>query len=462
MSMSKNNITNADVEKGSNKLGTEPIGKLLIKLSLPAVVSQLVNMLYNIVDRVYIGHIPKDGMAALTGLGLCFPVIMLVSAFASLFGMGGAPQAAIAMGKGDNDRAERILGNCCTALLATAAVLTTIFLIFGKSLLMLFGASNDTISYAWSYMQIYVIGTVFVQMALGLNMFITTQGFAAKAMMTVLIGAILNTILDPIFIFLFNMGVRGAAVATIISQAVSALWVLHFLCSKKTMLRITLERMKPNIKILLSVAALGLSPFIMQSTESLLNICFNTSLQKYGGDIAVGAMTILSSCGQLCILPLQGITQGTQPIISYNYGAKKLGRVKKAIKLQLIICIVFTTIMCVLFQLLPTAFIRIFNSKEELLSIATWSLRLYTAGFFILGAQIACQQSFVALGQAKTSLLLACLRKLILLIPLIYILPNFFANQVFAVFLAEPVSDIIAALITIITFVVTSKKLLND
>ena len=445
-----------------NILGTESIGKLMLKLAMPAVISQLVNMLYNIVDRVYIGHIPKNGVAALTGLGLCFPIIMLVSAFACLFGMGGAPQAAIAMGQGKDDHAENILGNCITALIITAGLLTVGFLTFGRSLLMVFGASSGTIEYAWSYLQIYVCGTIFVQMALGLNMFITTQGFATKAMTTILIGAILNTVLDPIFIFVFNMGVRGAATATILSQAVSAVWVLHFLTGKQTKLKIRLSKMRLRKEVLLPVVALGLAPFIMQATESLLNVCFNSSLQRYGGDIAVGTMTILSSISQLLLLPLQGITQGAQPIISFNYGAGKMDRVKKAIKLQIIVCVVFTTLLWGMIELFPTAFIRIFNSKEELLGTAVWALRLYSAGMFMLGAQIACQQSFVALGQAKTSLLLAFLRKLILLIPLIYILHVFLENKVQAVFLAEPIADICAATITVITFIVATKKLLHQ
>ncbi|MCF0105750.1 MAG: MATE family efflux transporter [Holdemanella sp.] len=444
-----------------NVLGTEPVGKLLLKLALPAVVSQLVNMLYNIVDRIYIGHIPENGVAALTGLGLCFPILMLISAFASLYGMGGAPQAAIAMGQGDNKRAERILGNCFSALIITSIVLTIVFLLFGKPLLMMFGASNGTIEYAWSYLAIYVCGTIFVQLALGLNMFITTQGFASKAMVTVLIGAGLNTILDPIFIYGFHLGVQGAAYATVISQAVSAFWVLRFLTGNKTTLKIKVSNMRISWKIVFPIVALGLSPFIMQSTESILNICFNTSLQKYGGDLAVGTMTILSSVGQLLILPLQGITQGAQPIISFNYGAGKSDRVKQAIKIQLIICISFTTLVWALIELFPTVFIRIFNSKEELLTLATWALRVYAGGMFMMGAQIACQQSFVALGQAKTSLLLACLRKLVLLIPLIYILPQFMDNKVLAVFLAEPVSDILAATITSLTFAISIKKLLD-
>lgn len=444
-----------------NILGTEGIGKLLLKLALPAVISQLVNMLYNVVDRVYIGHMPENGVAALTGLGLCFPIIMLISAFAALFGMGGAPLAAIAMGQGNHRRAEQILGNCTTALILTSAVLTVFFLFFGRPLLLLFGASTGTIGYAWHYLQIYVCGTVFVQIALGLNMFITTQGFATKAMITVLIGAILNTILDPVFIFVFGMGVQGAAAATVLSQAVSAIWVLHFLTGQKTTLKICVSQLRLHRDILLPVLALGLAPFIMQATESLLNICFNSSLQRYGGDLAVGTMTILSSISQLIILPLQGITQGAQPIISFNYGAGNKARVKKALKLQLAICLLFTCAMCFLIELFPVPFIRIFNSKPELVSMASWALRLYCAGMFILGAQMACQQSFVALGQAKVSLFLACLRKLILLIPLIYILPALMRNQVFAVFLAEPVADITATTVTLLTFLILTGKLLR-
>ena len=444
-----------------NILGTEGIGKLLLKLALPAVISQLVNMLYNVVDRVYIGHMPENGVAALTGLGLCFPIIMLISAFAALFGMGGAPLAAIAMGQGNHRRAEQILGNCTTALILTSAVLTVFFLFFGRPLLLLFGASTGTIGYAWHYLQIYVCGTVFVQIALGLNLFITTQGFATKAMITVLIGAILNTILDPVFIFVFGMGVQGAAAATVLSQAVSAIWVLHFLTGQKTTLKICVSQLRLHRDILLPVLALGLAPFIMQATESLLNICFNSSLQRYGGDLAVGTMTILSSISQLIILPLQGITQGAQPIISFNYGAGNKARVKKALKLQLAICLLFTCAMCFLIELFPVPFIRIFNSKPELVSMASWALRLYCAGMFISGAQMACQQSFVALGQAKVSLFLACLRKLILLIPLIYILPALMRNQVFAVFLAEPVADITATTVTLLTFLILTGKLLR-
>ncbi len=445
-----------------NVLGEGSVGKLLFSLAFPAVVSQLVNMLYNIVDRMYIGNIPGIGVTALTGLGLCFPIIMIVSAFSALFGMGGAPQAAIAMGRGDDQRAENIMGNCVTALLISAVVLTSTLLLFGEKLLFMFGASDETIVYALDYLNIYAFGTIFVQIALGLNMFITTQGFAKFSMLTVVIGAVINIILDPIFIFGLNMGVKGAALATTIAQCISAIWVLKFLLGKKTKLKIKLPNMRFKANIIVPVMALGLSPFIMQSTESILNICFNVSLQKYGGDLAVGAMTIIGSIMTLCIMPVQGITQGAQPIISYNYGAGKYDRVKKAIKLQLIFCESFAVLFWLSVMLLPQLYISIFNSDAQLVEITTWCIRVYMSGTLLFGFQLTCQQSFVALGYAKVSLLLACLRKIILLIPLIFILPNFFENKVFAVFLAEPVADITAAIVTTTVFFTIIKKQLKE
>lgn len=449
------------MNKGKN-LGEGSIKKLIFVLAIPTVISQVVNMLYNIVDRMYIGHIPETGVDALTGLGLCYPIIMLVSAFSYLFGIGGAPKAAIEMGKGNNKKAEVILGNCTASLILAAVVLMTVLLIWGENLLYLFGASDNTISYALSYLQIYAIGTIFVQISMGLNMFISTQGFTRYSMMTVLIGAILNIVLDPIFIYVLNMGVQGAALATTISQAVSAIWVFKFLTGKKSVLKIRKENLKIKKEIILPVLALGVSPFIMNSTESILNICFNVSLQKYGGDLAVGTMTILSSVFLLCLMPLQGICQGVQPIISFNFGAGKLDRVKEAIKFQIFVCFTFTTLCWLFLMSFPNLFIGIFNSDPDLVDLAVWALRIYTFGTFSLGIQISCQQTFMALGQAKVSLLLACLRKIILLIPLIFILPNFFENDVFAVFLAEPIADITAAIITGITFIVVMKKLLKS
>lgn len=450
------------MNKTKNNLGEGSILGLFLKLAVPAVISQVVNALYNIVDRMYIGHIPEIGISALTGLGLCFPIITLVTAFSSLFGMGGAPNAAIEMGKGDYEKAENILGNCFAALICIAVVITTILLTFGEPLLYIFGASDTTIVYAYSYLSIYAFGTIFVQLSLGLNMFITTQGYTKYSMMTVLIGAILNIILDPIFIFVFDMGVQGAALATIISQAVSSIWVLKFLTGKKTYLKIKRKNMRISPKILLPIMALGVSPFVMQSTESILQVCFNISLRKYGGDLAVGAMTISSSIMQLCFMPLQGLCQGGQPIISFNYGAGKVDRVKKAMKIQIIVSVSFAFIVWLAIHLVPEFFISIFNNDADLLEIATWALQLYTGCLFMMGLQNACQQSFVALGQAKVSLMLACLRKIILLIPLIFILPNFFEDKVFAVFLAEPVSDFLAASITFTVFMLSIKGILQN
>lgn len=433
-------------------LGTERIGKLLFKLALPSVVAQLVNLLYNMVDRFYIGHMENVGSLALTGVGVCMPVILLVSAFAALVGMGGAPQVSIYMGKKDYKTAEKIMGNCFVFLIFISIVLTGFLYIFGEDLLLIFGASENTIGYAIDYMNIYVIGTIFVQMALGMNMFITCQGFTKISMLSVVIGAVLNIILDPILIFNFNMGVKGAALATIISQAVSAVWVVSFLAGKKSGIRLKKENFKVDFRILLPCLALGVSPFIMQATESIINICFNSSLLKYGGDVAVGAMTVLSTVMQFSMLPLQGLTQGAQPITSYNYGAGNPDRVKQSFKLLLISCFVYSMLLWSLVMIMPEKFVLMFNSDPELVSYGSWAMRIYFAVLVIFGIQIACQQTFIAIGNAKTSLFLAVFRKIILLIPLIYILPNFFADKAMAVYLAEPVADIIAVITTTILF----------
>ena len=432
--------------------GTGSIGKLLFSMAVPAITAQIINLLYNIVDRMYIGHIPVIGATALTGVGVTFPIITLITAFSSLIGMGGAARAAIFMGRRDNNMAEEILGNCCAALLCISVVLTTVILLFCEPLLMAFGASADTIGY----------GTIFVQIVMGLNMFITSQGFAQVGMKTTIIGAVCNIVLDPVFIFLFDMGVEGAALATIISQAVSAVWVLVFLSGKKTILRIRFSKLRLNPKIIGPVMALGVSPFIMQSTESLLSICFNTQLQRFGGDLAVGAMAILSSVMQFGMLPLMGMTQGAQPIISYNFGARNAGRVKKAFQLLLACSMVFTFVLWAGCMLIPKAFVLIFSSDPALTEISVWALRIYMGTFLFFGAQIACQQTFIALGQAAVSLFLALLRKVILLIPLIFILPRFFSDQVFAVFLAEPVADLLAVLITVLMFTSRFRKILSD
>ena len=442
-------------------LGTERIGKLLFRLALPAVTAQLVNMLYNLVDRIYIGHIPETGSLALTGVGVCMPLIMLISAFAALVSMGAAPRASICMGEGNYADAERILGNSFTLLLAVAIVLTPIFTFFRDDLLLAFGATENTIQYASEYMGVYVLGTIFVQLALGLNAFITAQGYAKISMFTVLIGAVCNIVLDPLFIFAFNMGVAGAALATILSQAISAAWVLSFLFGKHTTLRLKAENMRLHAKLILPCIALGLSPFIMQATESVLNICFNTSLRTYGGDLAVGAMTILSSVMQFAMLPLQGLTQGAQPIVSYNFGARTSARVKEGFFLLLKCCVAYSSLLWLAVMLFPQLFAGMFTPDPVLIEYTVWALRIYMAVSLIFGVQIACQQTFVAIGNAKTSLFLACLRKLILLIPLIYILPEIFADQAMAVYLAEPVADFIAVSVTALLFAKQFKQALN-
>ena len=440
---------------------TEKIPRLLAQLAIPAVVAQIINILYNIVDRIYIGHISGVGAAALTGVGLFTPILMLVNAFAMLAGSGGAPRAAISMGKKDNKTAEQILGNCFALLVLMAITLTVIFFILAPKLLTLFGASAKTLPYAVAYARIYILGSIFVLIVLGMNPFITTQGFAKISMLTTIIGAVINIILDPIFIFVFNLRVRGAAIATVLSQAVGAIWILRFLSGEKTILHLKKENFRLQKNIILPCLALGVSTFVMLSTESILSISFTSSLSRYGGDIAVGAMTIITSISQLATLPLQGICQGGQPIMSYNFGAGNKDRVKKAFFTQFKVCAIFTTLFCIIVTAFPRLFAGIFSNNTELITYTAWALRIYMAGIFSLGFQVCCQQSFMALGQAKVSLLLACLRKLILLIPLIFILPLFIQNKVFAVFLAEPISDILAAIITTLTFLSRFNKILD-
>ena len=445
-----------------NALGTAPVGRLMVKLAIPAVVAQLINALYNIVDRMYIGHMEEVGDLALTGLGVSFPIIIFISALSALAGIGGGSRAAIRMGEKDIDGAEAILGGCTALLLVMAVAATALFQIFREPLLLLFGASENTLPYASGYLGIYLWGTVSVLFSLGLNNFITTQGFATFSMLTVVIGAVCNIILDPILIFGLHMGVQGAALATILSQTVSAVWVLSFLLGKRTLLKLKARHLRLKGSILLPVVAIGVSPFIMQSTESLVSISFNSSLRSYGGDLYVGAMTIASSVMQVSSMPLHGLAQGAQPIIGFNYGAGNFDRVKKAFRLLLGSCVVCTVVMWLLVELWPDVFISIFNNKPELVDIARRTLRVYFAGIFMFGIQSSCQQTFVALGQAKISLFLALLRKIILLIPLIFILPQFLADKVFAVWLAEPVADVLAAATTGIMFAHRFPKILKQ
>ena len=442
-------------------MGSGDVKKLLLQLMIPAVVAQVVNLLYNIVDRIYIGHIEGIGAAALTGVGLFAPILMLMNAFAMLIGAGGAPRTAIAMGQGDKEQAEKIVSNSFTMLLIFSAVLTVVFWLGAPSMLRLFGASDTTLPYALAYSRIYILGTVFVLVVMGMNPFITAQGFAKISMLTTVIGAVINIILDPILIFVFGLGVRGAAIATVLSQAVGALWILKFLTGPKTNLKLSRSKMKLERNIILPVMGLGISSFVMLSTESLLSISFSSSLARYGGDIAVGAMTVITSVSQLATLPLQGLCQGGQPVISFNFGAGKKDRVKEAFRFQLTLCVSYVVIFWLVMMLVPGAVAGIFTSDAALIEYTTWALRIYMAGIFAFGVQICCQQSFMALGQAKVSLLLACLRKLILLIPLIFILPHLLPDPVFGVFVAEPVSDVLAAVITAVTFFSRFDKILE-
>lgn len=446
-------------KKKEADLGKDSLGPLLLKLALPAILAQIINVLYNMVDRMYIGHIPKVGPSALTGVGVTMPVIMAISAFAALVSMGGAPRASIMLGRGEHPKAEKILGNCTVMLVIMAIILTAVFLIWGEPILMVFGASEATIGYALDYMRIYALGTIFVQLALGLNAFINAQGYAKIGMITVAIGALCNIVLDPIFIFSMSMGVKGAALATIISQAISSIFVVYFLTSKRSGLRIKLDNLKLDFQVILPCLALGLSPFIMQFTESVISVCFNTSLLKYGGDIAVGSMTILTSVMQFSMLPLQGLTQGAQPIISFNYGAENIDRVKRAFKLLLKISLSYSMLLWAVAMFIPDTFIYIFTSHGELTTYTRWAIRIYMAASGIFGIQIACQQTFIAIGNAKTSVFLAVLRKVLVLIPLIFILPMFIENQAFAVFLAEPIADMIAVSVTATLFYQTYKRL---
>ena len=433
-------------------MGTGSIKKLMVQMAVPALVGQVINLLYNIVDRIYIGHIPQIGGMALTGVGLFTPILMLITAFALLAGAGGAPRAAIAMGRGDRDGAEKIMGNCFAVLMILAVVLTAVFYVTAPALLRLFGASDATLPYAVTYGRIYILGTVFVLTVMGMNTFITTQGFAKISMLTTVIGAVINIVLDPIFIFLLDMGVAGAALATVLSQAVSALWILKFLMGSGTILKLRKENLRLEPAVIGPCLGLGVSSFVMISTESILSVSFTSSLARFGGDVAVGAMTVLTSINQLITMPLSGICQGGQPLISFNYGARKYDRVKEAFFCQFGVCVAYTTAFWLLLMAFPGVFAGIFTNDLALVDYTAWALRIFLALGFSVGFQISCQQAFMALGQAKISLLMALLRKVILLIPMIFVLPLFFENKSLAVFLAEPVSDIIAAAVTTFLF----------
>ena len=439
-------------------LGTEPVGKLLLKLAVPTVIAQLVNMLYNIVDRIYIGHMPQTGSLALTGLGVCTPIILIVSAFAALVASGGAPRASISMGKGDMQTAEKMLGGCFSMQICISAVLTTVLLIWNRDLLLAFGASEQTIGFASDYMQIYALGTVFVQLTLGMNAFITAQGFAKQGMLTVLIGAVCNIVLDPILIFVLDMGVRGAALATVFSQGISCAWVLLFLFGRKSILKLRAKNFLQSPRLILPCVALGMATFIMQASESVISVCFNSSLARYGGDIAVGAMTILSSVMQFALLPLQGISQGAQPILSYNFGAKNVERVKKTYRVLLVVCLSYSALIWAFVMGFPRVFAGIFTPDETLLAFTSRALRIYCAVLLLFGVQLACQMTFVSIGNAVCSIIVAVTRKFILLIPLIYLMPTLVSDKTMGVYLAEPVADALAVTFTAILFFFQFRK----
>ncbi|HIT85438.1 MAG TPA: MATE family efflux transporter [Candidatus Ornithomonoglobus intestinigallinarum] len=446
----------------NTELGTGKIGQLVVKLAIPTMLAQLVNLLYNIVDRIYVGRIPEVGSLALAGLGVTFPIIMLVAAFAALAGNGGASRAAIAMGAGDIKKAERILGNSASLLVIFSAVLTVVFLIVKDPILLMFGASENTLPYASEYITIYLIGTVFVQLSLGLNAFITNQGFTKTSMATVCIGAALNIILDPVFIFVFDMGVKGAALATILSQAVSCVWVVAFFRGKRTVLKLRRHNFRLERKTAAAILSLGVSPFIMQLTECLVQLTFNNGMLKYGNDMYVALMSILFSMLQVVWMPISGLSQGVQPIIGYNYGARKLDRVKKAFKLMFMANLGFSLVVVGFVELFPQAFISMFTGDAAIIEIGTPAVRVYMAGMALMGAQSACQNTFIALGEAKISLFLAFLRKIILILPLALILPLIGGLGVWGLFLAEPISDVIAVAVTTTMFAVSSRRLLKE
>ncbi len=454
----------ASVGTADQRLGTAPLLPLIFSLALPTALAQLVNMLYNIVDRIYVGHIPGTGSLALAGLGVTYPIIVLITAFSNLVGMGGAPRASVAMGRGDYKTAEKILGNCITILVVLSVVLSVVFTIYGEPVLLAFGASENTLPYAMAYLRIYLLGTIFVQFTLGMTPFITNQGFAKTSMATTCIGAISNIVLDPIFIYGFNMGVVGAAVATVLSQALSMIWVLCFFLGKRSVLRIRKENLIPDKAILVLVLSLGVSPFLMTATECLIQLSFNTGAATYGGDSAVAIMSILFSVSQIANLPVQGFCQGAQPLIGYNFGAQKLERVRKTFQVMLTVSMSTTTLVVAAVEIAPQMFLGLFSSDAAIVAIGSTPLRIYMLGHFFMGAQNACQQTFLGLGEAKLSMFIALLRKVILLLPLSLVIPRVFGllgiSQLLGLYVAEPVSDFISAsTCTILFFVIEWKKL---
>lgn len=428
--------------------------KGILSLALPMTLAQLINILYNIIDRMYIGRLPENATLSLTGLGLCLPVITIVIAFANLFGMGGAPLCSIERGRGHLKEAENILGNSFCLLLTFGLLLTVIGLVFKRPLLYAFGASDATFPFADEYLTIYLCGSLFVMTGLGLNSFINSQGFGKTGMFTVLIGAVLNIILDPIFIFVLHMGIRGAAIATVISQAASAAWTFSFLTGKKTILKIKPSSMRLQPRLVKNIVSLGMSGFIMAVTNSAVQIVCNATLSYYGGDLYVGVMTIINSVREIVSMPVSGITNGAQPVIGYNYGAGKYDRIKKAIAFMSIVCISYTALIWGALHLFPAFFIRIFSDETALVEAAIPSMQIYFFGFFFMSLQFSGQSTFTALGKAKQAIFFSLLRKAFIVIPLTLILPHFILPQVNGVFAAEPISNLIGGTASFLTMLV--------
>ena len=434
--MASQTANNNDFSKGS-------VVSNILKLALPMTLAQLINVLYNIVDRIYIGRIPENATLSLTGLGLCLPIISMVMAFANLFGMGGAPLCSIERGAGNNEEAEAIMGNSFVMMVLVGIILTVLGLIFKRPMLYLFGASDSTISFADDYITIYLLGNIFVMIGLGMNSFINSQGFGTVGMMTVLLGAITNILLDPLFIFVFHMGVRGAALATIISQLLSALWIVRFLTGKRTILKLCPAGMRLDRKRVLKIMGLGMSGFTMSITNSSVQVMYNAMLQKFGGDLYVGIMTVINSVREVIQMPVQGVTNSSQPVMGYNYGAKEYGRVRKAIIFMSTVCILYTVVVWGFVHSRPDIFIRIFNKEGDLVEAGIPAMRVYFFGFFMMSLQFAGQAIFVGLGKSKNAVFFSIFRKVIIVIPLILILPNYLGLGTTGILMAEPISNFI-------------------
>ena len=417
--------------------------KVILRMAIPMILAQIVNVLYSLVDRIYIGHIPGVGSLALTGLGLCMPVISIISAFANLYGVGGGPLCSIARGRGDLDYAERVMNCALTLLLATGAVITVVFLFAAEPILYWMGASGETYPYAAEYAQIYILGTVFVMFSLGMNYFINAQGFAKTGMLTVAIGAVLNIALDPLFIFAFGMGVRGAALATVISQGVSAAWVLRFLLGGKAILRLNAAYLRPRWDLVKRILALGATGFVMSITNAAVQIAYNNQLKAWGGDVYVGAITVIYSVNMVIFMANTGLRDGAQPVLGYNYGAGVYSRVKQGIRFLTLVSVCYAAAVWLCIQLFAEPIVRAFNNEADLVAVAVPAMRVYFRGFIFMSLMMAGQCVFLSLGRSKYSMTFSILRKIVVVVPLIFLLPRIGGWGVDGVFWAEPISDLV-------------------